>query len=461
MDADVLVVGAGLAGLTAALALQDAGRSVRVLEARDRVGGRTLNVDLGEGEVVEAGGQWVGPQQTALLALATRLQVPTFPTHVEGENLLAWRGGVRRYTGAVPRVSPLVLADVAQAQLRLDRMARRVPLEAPWAALDAVAWDGTTLEGWLRRHVRTTGGRALLRTGVEAVWAADAGELSLLHALFYLRSGGGWSALLDTAGGAQQDRFVGGSQRLSLLLAEQLDVVLRAPVTAVRQDAVGIVVVTASGGEHRAERVVVAVSPALAGRIAWEPALPAARDQLTQRVPMGAVVKCHAVYDEPFWRADGLSGQGSLDRGPVRVVFDNSPPGGRPGVLLGFLEGRHARLTPPGDRRAAVLDAFARLFGPRARRPEQFLEQDWAAEPWSRGGYGGALPPGTWTQLGPALRAPVGRVHWAGAETATRWNGYMDGAVRSGQRRGLPFLPVSEPSAFLIFCWLCGLRASL
>jgi monoamine oxidase len=424
VDVDVVVVGAGLAGLTAARDLQRAGLSVQVLEARDRVGGRTLNADLGDGRVVEVGGQWVGPHQTAVRALADELGVDTFPTHDQGRSLLEWQGRVRRYRGTVPRLNPLVLADVAQAQARLERMARTVPLEAPWLAPDARRWDGATLESWLRRHVRTESARELVRLGVEAVWAADPGELSLLHALFYLRSGEGWSALLDTRGGAQQDRFVGGSQRLSLLLAASLDVVLEAPVRRVDQDERGVTV-RADGRVLRAGHVVVTVPPALAGRIEHDPPLPAAREQLTQRVPMGAVVKCHAVYDEPFWRSAGLSGTAVSDRGPARVVYDNSPHGGGPGVLLAFLEGRHARLVPPADRREVVLAA------PRAR-PERWLEQDWAAEPWSRGGYGGALTPGTWTQLGPALRAPVGRVVWAGAETALRWNGYMDGAVRSG-----------------------------
>jgi monoamine oxidase len=431
MGVDVVVVGAGLAGLTAARDLTAAGRSVRVLEARDRVGGRTLNADLGDGQVVEVGGQWVGPHQTALLALAADLGVGTFPTHDDGQSLLEWRGRVRRYRGVVPRLNPAVLADVAQAQARLERMARTVPLEAPWRALQARHWDGQTLESWLRRHMVTDAGRELVRIGVEGIWAAEAGELSLLHALFYLRSGQGWSALLDTRGGAQQDRFVGGSQQLSLRLAEDLDVVLDAPVRRIAQDGAGVVV-TSDREVLRAAHVVVAVPPALAGRIEHEPALPAAREQLTQRVPMGAVVKCHAVYDEPFWRAEGLSGFAISDRGPARVVYDNSPQTGRPGVLMGFLEGRYARLVPAAERRGVVLAGFARLLGPRAARPEQWLEQDWAAEPWSRGGYGGALPPGAWTQLGPALREPVGRVVWAGAEAASVWNGYMEGAVRSG-----------------------------
>jgi len=440
-----VVVGAGLAGLTAARDLVAAGRSVAVLEARDRVGGRTLDADLGDGQVVEVGGQWVGPQQTALLALSRELDVATFATYEQGEHLLEWRSRVRRYTGTIPRLGPVVLADVAQAQLRTERMARTVPLDAPWAAPRALEWDATTMETWLRRNVRTAAARDLLRIGIEAVWAADAGELSLLHALFYLRSGEGWSALLDTRGGAQQDRFVGGSQLLSTRMAEQLEVLLEAPVRRVAQTADGVAV-TSDAGTVRARHAVVAVPPALAARIEHDPPLPGARDQLTQRAPMGAVVKCHAVYDEPFWRTQGLSGTATSDAGPARVVFDNSPPSGRPGVLLAFLEGRAARTVPAGQRREVVLAGLARLFGRRAARPEHWLEQDWAAEPWSRGGYGGAFPPGTWTQLGPALRTPVGRVVWAGTETATRWNGYMDGAVRSGRAAAQQVLATASAS---------------
>jgi monoamine oxidase len=431
VDCDAIVVGAGLAGLVAARDLTRAGRRVVVLEARGRVGGRTLNADLGDGQVVEVGGQWAGPEQTEVLALARALGVGTFRTHDDGDNLYEHRGRISRMTGTTPRINPVVLADYAQALLRTDRMARTVPLGAPWTALDAARWDGQTLETWVRRNLRTETGRELFRTGVEAVFASQTTELSLLSALFYLRSGGGWRFLLDVPGGAQQDRFVGGSQRLSQLLAARLDVMLGAPVRRIAQDAGGVTV-TAGGVEHRAGHVVVAVPPTLAGRIEYEPALPAARDQLTQRVAMGAVVKCHAVYDEPFWRADGLSGQAFTARGAARTVFDNSPPSGRPGILMTFLEGRSARVTPPEQRRQVVLDTFARFFGPRAARPERWLEQDWAAEPWSRGGYGGFVGTGAWTQLGPALREPVGRIVWAGTETAPVSNGYMDGAVRSG-----------------------------
>ncbi|HVE68043.1 MAG TPA: flavin monoamine oxidase family protein [Solirubrobacteraceae bacterium] len=438
LDADVAVVGAGLAGLVAARDLRRAGAGVVVLEARDRVGGRTLNHDIGDGKVVEVGGQWVGPTQHGLLALARETGVETFPTYDAGENVIEWHGELRRYTGAIPNISPVVLADVAQAQFRLDRMAREVPLDTPWSAPKAARWDAQTFETWLRANLATKSARMLFEIATEAVWAQEPGDLSLLHVLFYAHSAGDFDALFDTEGGAQQDRFVGGSQRLSLRLAEGLGdaVRLEAPVRAIEHGDGGVTV-RADGVTVRARRAILAIPPTLTARIAYDPPLPGHRDQLTQRVAQGTVAKCMALYDEPFWRAQGLSGQATSTEGPVRVTFDNSPPDGSPGVLLGFLEGRFARqagLMAPDERRAAVVGTFARLFGPRAAKPDAYVERLWAEEEWTRGCYGCAMPTGAWTEYGRALRAPIGPLHWAGAETATVWSGYMDGAVQSGAR---------------------------
>jgi len=438
-EADVAIVGAGLAGLTAARRLVDAGVEPVVVEARDRVGGRTLNHEIGDGKVVEVGGEWVGPTQRRMLALSHELGVDTFPTYDEGENVIEWRGENKRYRGAIPRINPAILADVAQAQVRLDRMARRVPLEAPWEADRAARWDAQTFATWLHRNVATAGARTLLEIGVEAVWAQEPSDLSLLHVLFYTHSGGGFDALIGTSGGAQQDRFVGGSQLVALRLAETLGderIALQAPVRRIAHGVDGVTV-AADGLEVRARRAIVALPPSLAGRIAYDPPLPGYRDQLTQRMAQGSVIKCMAIYPEPFWRAEGLTGQAASDIGPVRVTFDNSPPDGAPGVLLGFLEGRQARALgrrTPEQRRDAVVGCFARMFGPRAASPDGYVERVWADEEWTRGCYGCAMPTGAWTEFGPALRAPIGPLHWAGAETATVWSGYMDGAVSSGER---------------------------
>jgi monoamine oxidase len=439
-EADVVVVGAGLAGLAAARRVLAAGLEPVVLEARERVGGRTLNEPVGDADdaVVELGGQWVGPTQRRLLELARELGVATYPTYGAGENLFLWNDRLTRYTGTIPKINPAALADLGLAMARLNRMARQVPVEAPWEARAAARWDGQTFGTWMRRNVPTPGGRALLQLALEAVWATDPSEPSLLHVLFYIHSAGSLEALVDTEGGAQQDRFAGGSQLLSLRMAERLGdrVVLGAPVRAIEHGPDGVVA-RADTVTVRARRAIVAIPVPLSARIAWFPAMPHERDALTQRMTMGSVVKAMAIYDEPFWRAQGLSGQATAGEGPVKVVYDNSPPGGRPGVLLGFFEGRaaqNAMRVSQEERRGMALDVFARFFGPRALEPERYVDQAWGQEEWSRGCYGAYLPPGGWTGFGPSLRAPVGPVHWAGAETATVWNGYMDGAVSSGER---------------------------
>jgi monoamine oxidase len=437
-EADVIVVGAGLAGLAAARGLLAGGAEPLVLEARDRVGGRTLNEDLGEGKVVEVGGEWVGPTQDRVAELAREFEIDTFPTHIAGQNTLEFNGRVSRYEGTIPKLNPAALLEIELTSRKLDRMVRRIRLDAPWTSPDASRLDGTTLATWLDRRLRTRTARRLVEVAVRTVWGADSRDLSLLYALSYIGGAGSFYALLDTDGGAQQDRFVGGSQLISLRMAESLSdrVVLSAPVRRVEHDANGI---TVSAGDiiARGKRVVVTAPPPACARIDWQPALPMSRAQLTQRMPGGSYLKCQAVYDEPFWRADGLSGGGVSDVGPATTTFDNSPHDGSPGILLGFASGSDARsLSRLGvsERRRAVVEGFARMYGPRARKVERYIEQDWSREPWTGGGPIFYMPPGTWTGFGEALREPIGPIHWAGSETSTEWPGYMDGAVRSGDR---------------------------
>jgi monoamine oxidase len=435
---DVAVVGAGLAGLVAARELRRGGARVHLLEARDRVGGRLLNVELGDGTVVEIGGQWVGPTQHRVAQLGRELGLETFPTYAQGHNLIEWGSRLIRYRGAIPRINLAVLLDVAQARARLDRMARTVPLEAPWQATNADRWDNQTFWSWIKRNTTTRGARKLLELAAEAVWAASAADLSLLHVLFYTHSAGGFDLLIGTEGGAQQDRYVGGSQLLATRLHAQLDdcVRLSTPVFTIEHGS-GDIRINAKGAAIKAAAAIIAIPPVLCGRLSYDPPLPGLRDQLTQRMPQGSVIKCMAVYTEPFWRQEGLSGQATSVNGPVKVMFDNSPSGGTPGVLLGFLEGRQARLLAqwtPAQRRRTVIGCFVRVFGQRAADPDQYVEKIWPDDQWSRGCYGCYMPPGGWATFGTALRSPVGHIHWAGSETATEWAGYMDGAIQSGQR---------------------------
>ena len=378
----------------------------------------------------------------------------TFPTHADGEHLFDLAGRRRRFTGAVPPLPKLARADLAQSQLRFERMAQRVPLEVPWAAPGAAKWDRETFASWIDRNTRTPAARFCWNRYAHAVFAAEPQDFSLLHALFATHSAGGVHTAAAGRGGAQQDRVVGGAAAIATRMAEQLEhaIVTGAPVRRIEQDIRGVVL-TSDAGRLHARRVIVAIPPALASRIAYTPALPALRDQLTQKLPAGSVIKCNVVYEEPFWRADGLSGQAIGDRAPITFTLDDTPssgpgvPASGPGVLVCFLEGaearRYARLCP-GDRRLAVLASLRSYFGPRAAKPIAFVEQDWSAEEWTRGGYGAHLAPGTWTQFGPALREPVGRIHWAGAETATTWCGSMDGAISSGERAAAEVLATDE-----------------
>jgi monoamine oxidase len=447
-SADAVVVGAGFAGLTAARELVAKGRSVIVLEARDRVGGRAWNHELPGGEVSERGATFVGPTQDHILALAKDTGVATFDTYDQGSNVYFAGGNRSTYsdtglTGTAP-MDPAILPDLAQVVSRLDQMSAEVPVDAPWQAAKAQEYDAQTLQTWIQANSVTPQFRELVPAATRPIFGAEPRELSLLYVLFYIASSGNernpgtFERNFNTRQGAQQSRFVGGSQEIALRVAKQLGrrVVLGSPVRRIDQSGSGVKV-TSDGMVVTAKRVIVAVPPTLAGRIQYTPDLPAERDQFMQRVPQGSLVKVAAMYDTPFWREKGLNGTALSTAGLVSATFDDSPPGGKPGVIFGFVGGDSARAfnrMAPAERRKAVLGEYATLFGAEAADAKDYFESNWTQETWSRGCPVALYGPGTMTAYGEQIRKPVGPIHWAGTETSTYWNGYMDGAVRSGER---------------------------
>jgi monoamine oxidase len=434
---DAAVVGAGLAGLTAARRLAEKGADVIVLEASDRVGGRTVNEPISETEQTEMGGQWVGPTQDRVLALVDELGLEMFPTRTEGQNVIEMDGRLRRYRGTIPKLSPIVLADLGLARMRLGRVVRKVDPAAPWEAKGAAELDAITFGEWIERHTRTRMARDLIALSCKTVWGAEPRELSLLWALAYMGAGGGFEKLLDVEDGAQQDRIVGGSALIAEGMASQLGgrVHLASPVSMVRWSAEGVELAGANGSV-RARQAVIAVPPALVGSLKFEPALPESHAALAKAWRGGHLIKLTATYPEPFWRDDDLSGEGVGTTSAVSITFDNTPPAGKPGALVGFVGAVDApgyAELPEAGRREVALGGLARLFGPKALDAERFLERDWLAEKWTRGGPVSNLGPGVLSKHGRALREPAGPLHFAATEYAKEWCGYMDGAVRSGE----------------------------
>ncbi len=439
-DVDVVVIGAGLSGLTAAHRLRQFGARVAVFEAASRVGGRVASARVG-GVHVDLGGTFVGPGQDRIVALADEVGVSRFPTYTAGQNVIRWRGQHRRYRGTVPPVGASLL-DVGRVQLTLDRLARSVPCGDPASAPQAAQWDAESLGSWLRRSHASAAARDLIAIAGRTTWGCEPDEISFLHALHYIHQAGGLSAMLDTAGGAQEEHFVEGSHEIAVRLAAGLGDALRldSPVRRVEAEG-GEVRVSTDRETVRARTVIVAVPPSLRTRIEFSPALPPVQTQMSQRWPAGVLSKAYAVYDRPFWRDHDLSGQGVSDTGPAFITFDAGPAGpDAPGVLLGFIGGVYAREwddLPLAERRARALSSFADLFGPRALDATGYIDQRWGAEPWVAGGPTAAPGPGAVVPYASALATPVGRVLWAGTETASRWTGFMDGAVRAGERAAL------------------------
>jgi monoamine oxidase len=450
---DVVVVGAGLAGLSAARRLQDHGHSVVVLEARDRVGGRTLNKPLPHGYHADMGGTWIGPTQTEIAKLAKEMHVHSFPQPDKGQQVFYNGDGVIKYDDTTPLLGtappdPTILPDIVAVIPLIDQLATTIPPDKPWEAVNAAEYDRLTLDGWLRdvAPVATKKFMKVVSAAFESIAGAEPRDVSLLDALAYVATAtngstdGTFERLINTRGGAQAERFVEGAQMISIRLAKHIGsdrVLLGNPVYKIEQHRHGVTVVA----EHvtvRAKYVIVAIPPTLAGRIEYDPLMPSQRDGFTQRNPQGALIKVEAFFERPWWRDNGLTGAAVSTLGPAKTTFDVSPEDGKIGGLLGFVGGDEARRYSghPAALKRAVLSNFSLFFneGKPIPKPTSMHVMDWTMEEWTRGCPVAIAAPGVISEYGPHIARPVGRIHWAGTDTATYWHGYMDGAVRSGYR---------------------------
>ncbi|KAJ5223291.1 hypothetical protein N7468_007833 [Penicillium chermesinum] len=451
---DVAIIGGGLSGLATAKDLASAGKTFAVLEARDRVGGRVLNQDLPGGGVEELGAQFVGPSQYRALALASELGLKTYKTYNTGNSTFLRNGTISHYAENDERIPPVgkeSLLELANFIGEFNEMASKVNVESPWKSPNATALDSITLGSYVKSAISTADARMIIENAISAILSTEVQEPSLLFMLWYTAGAGNGTRpgtlqdLVGTTGFAQDSRIYGGTHLLATRLAKKLgteNIHLQAPVHQVTFEN-GLYTVKSDAVTVRAKHVVVAMSPPLASRISFSPLLPAGRDQLSQRMPMGAIGKAIAIFPKPWWREQGLNGQALSDTGVIRTTFDSSPANSSHGALMGFIEADQMRkldALTEDEVKVQVKESLTALFGSQVESLTDILIQRWDLEEFSRGGPVAYGPPGLLTQYGPYLRSPVGNIHFAGTETALGWAGYMDGAISSGERTAAEIL---------------------
>ncbi len=436
---DVIIIGGGFAGVSAARKLYRAGKSFLILEARDRLGGRVYTKDIADGIPLDLGGQWIGPTQDRMYELVEEYGIETYPTYIKGKSVMDLNKKISTYTGLIPKVDPISLIYIDITIKRLNRMAQSIDTQAPWSHPKAAKWDAMTLSSYISKHVKTKKARSIMITAMETVLACAPEEVSLLHVLFYIRSGKDIDTLLNIENGAQQDRIRGGMQGVVEHMSVGFEdrILYNAAVKSIKQSESQCTVRT-EDHTYYSSKVVVAIPPILAGRIQCDPPLSLDKRQVFQKIPMGIVVKCYAIYKQPFWRQAGFSGEVVTDEhSPYQTIFDNAAEDADYGMLMGFaLADRATQLMRLSqlDRKALMIKTLERYFGAQSKDIWMYEDLCWAEEEFSQGCYTGYFPTGVWTRYKDALRTVEGNIHWAGTETATVWNGYIEGAVRSGER---------------------------
>lgn len=444
---NIVVVGAGYSGLAAAYCLVKRGVDVTVIEARHRVGGRTLECFVDKGMRLELGGEYIASEHTRLRALADEMQLELFPTWSEGDNFLSLAHQVARYRSTPAdclttqlRQPPEVKREIETTLHELEAMFVEVPAEAPWKCVHLEEWDSLTFQSWLDSKLQTWQAKKFFRFMVNQGLATEPTQISMLQMLWSLKTSHGIPTW--TLGHSQLYRLRGGTQLLAEKIAERLGdrLICGTPVTAIDYSD-GDVHIHTQQHTYRAGAAIICMPPQLIGSLTFTPPLTADLYRTFAAFQTGTVVKVQAVYHTPFWRDRGWSGNGIAFGGPQTFTYDNSSPDGAPGVLLGFITARRATTwsrKPDDVRKNDVLKAWEEVFGPEILDPLEYLETDWTRDPYSRGGYSCHFPPGLWHELGPSLDSThmphCSRLFWAASDLAKDWNGYLEGAIAAGEQ---------------------------
>jgi monoamine oxidase len=437
---DVAVVGGGFAGLYAADQLRRANRRVVVLEANDRTGGRILNLRVAKGfsNVTEGGGEWINPKMPHVKKLLKRFNLKLYQNYDQGQSTLIIDGHVSRYSGTIPNIPEQAKKQLLAGFFALTEMAKSVPVDAPWKAKSALEWDAQTCQTWIEDNMTDPLAVDFAEQAIGGAGGWTAKDMSLLFYLFVAASAGGPLALVTLNQGALSNRVVGGSEQFAIQLTKLLGNVieLKTPVTTIEHGGKKVRLTTPKG-RWVADHVIVALSPTMTQQILFDPELPVYRNQSVQRTGNGSAIKAYPIYKKPFWRDRGLNGIVQSNQYLPFVSFDNSPPKADVGVLLALVESENARrlgAMSRKDRKAEIVDGFAKAFGPQARNLIDYVEHDWSREPWIRGGAASFFGPGLLTEYRYLFGKRIGRIHFAGSETATDFWGTMEGAFASGDR---------------------------
>lgn len=436
--AQVVIIGGGFSGIAAAKKLHQAGVSFLVLEARERLGGRVYTKQFEQGYYLDFGGQWIGPTQDRMYELCKEHGLSYFETYNQGKNILDLGTKLKTYRGTIPKLDIFSLLNLDWLIRKLEKLARQIDPTAPWNHPKAKAFDSQNLEHFLQANSKTNACYQVIRLGCETIFACDPHEISLLHALFYIRSGTSLECLINVKGGAQQDRIKGGMQTLVEAMAKPFlnQILFQYPAQQIHYSENGVEIL-GEGFSISASKVILAVPPPLLAQIEFSPALPEAKAKLLQSYRMGRVAKCFMIYDKPFWRELGFSGQSvSDDKTPFQAFYDCSPADAGKGILMGFVVGSRADRffdKTKTARKEEMTSVLTRYFGEKAKDALAYEEFSMTDEVWSKGCYAGLMKADAWTTFQDAYRQSLPPLYFAGTEAATKWHGYIEGAVHAGE----------------------------